>query len=211
MQSIYDQSLARINDGDTVDEAAAAVALPADLAASPYNQELVSTIPGIVRNLYHEKMGWFGGETHELASTLTPAAKAAALAELAGGTDALLAAARAAELNASDLAGAEKALYLAEAAHEAAPDNFTAKQVYAQTLRKNAFMQKSAQVRNYYLVTARALGSGLSPGPPTKITRSPSPPTNSSTSRALQYELGVVQILTLPPAEPASWRWQACP
>ena len=72
LQSIYDQALVRINAGDTIDEAAAAVALPADLAASPYNQELVSTIPGIVRNLYHEKLGWFGGETHELASTLTP-------------------------------------------------------------------------------------------------------------------------------------------
>lgn len=72
LQSIYDQALARINAGDTIDEAAAAVALPADLAASPYNQELVSTVPGIVRNIYHEKLGWFGGETHELAATLTP-------------------------------------------------------------------------------------------------------------------------------------------
>jgi uncharacterized repeat protein (TIGR01451 family) len=154
LQSIYDQTLVRINAGDTIDEAAAAVALPADLAASPYNQELVSTVAGIVRNLYHEKLGWFGGETHELASTLTPAAKAAALADALGGTDALVAAARTAELNARDLAGAEKALYLAEAAYEAAPEDSTARQVYAQVLRKNAFMQKSAQVRNYYLYIA---------------------------------------------------------
>ena len=159
LQSIYDQALARINAGDTIDEAAAAVALPADLAASPYNQELVSTIPGIVRNLYHEKLGWFGGETHELASTLTPAAKAAALADALGGSDALTAAARTAELNARDLAGAEKALYLAEAAYEAAPEDAAARQVYAQALRKNAFMQKSAQVRNYYLYVAFHTGA----------------------------------------------------
>ena len=157
LQSIYDQALARINAGDTIDEAAAAVTLPADLAASPYNQELVSTISGIVRNIYHEKLGWFGGETHELAATLTPAAKAAALAGAMGGADNLVAAARNAELNARDLAGAEKALYLAEAAYEAAPDNATARQVYAQALRKNAFLQKSAQVRNYYLAAARSL------------------------------------------------------
>ncbi len=158
LQSIYDQALVRINAGDTIDEAAAAVALPADLAANPYNQELVSTISGIVRNLYHDKLGWFGGETHELASTLTPAAKAAALAYALGGTDALTAAARTAELNARDLAGAEQALYLAEVAYEAAPEDFTAKRVYAQALRKNAFMQKSAQIRNYYLVVAQSLG-----------------------------------------------------
>ena len=154
LQSIRNQTLVRINAGDTIDEAAAAVALPPDLAASPYNQELVSTVPFIVRNIYHEEMGWFGGETHELAATLTPAAKAAALAAALGGADNLIAAARTAELNARDLAAAEKALYLAEAAYEAAPENATARQVYGQTLRKNAFMQKSALVRNTYLSVA---------------------------------------------------------
>jgi len=201
LQSIYDQALARINAGDTIDEAAAAVALPADLAASPYNQELVSTVPGIVRNLYHEKLGWFGGETHELASTLTPAARAAALAELAGGTDNLLAAARTAELNARDLAGAEKALYLAEAAHAAAPDSFTARLVYAQALRKNAFMQKSAQVRNYYLIAAYGLG--------TDFMRSADEDTAIAFTAAefrrfasfLVWPLDGVTFLTVPPAD----------
>ena len=50
-------------------------------------RELVSTIPALVRNIYHEKLGWFGGETHELASTLTPAVRAAALADALGGAE----------------------------------------------------------------------------------------------------------------------------
>ena len=207
LQSIYDQTLVRINAGDTIDEAAAAVALPADLAASPYNQELVSTVPGIVRNLYHEKLGWFGGETHELASTLTPAAKAAALAGALGGTDALVAAARTAELNARDLAGAEKALYLAEAAYEAAPENATARQVYAQALRKNAFMQKSAQVRNYYLYVAFHLEQSVTDF---AVLGDENTDLAFSAAEFSAHFIGIsgatletVQIVTLPPAETA--------
>jgi len=159
LQSIYDQTLALIDQQLTLNEVVAAVALPADLAASPYNRELASNIPGVVRNIYHERMGWFGGETPDLAGTLTPAAKASALAEALGGADNLVAAARTAELNARTLAAAEKALYLAYAAYHAAPDSFAARQVYAQALRKNAFMQTNAQTRNYYLSEALQLGT----------------------------------------------------
>jgi uncharacterized repeat protein (TIGR01451 family) len=205
LQSIYDQTLVRINAGDTIDEAAAAVALLADLAASPYNQELVSTIPGIVRNIYTEKLGWFGGETHELASTLTPAAKAAALADALGGSDALTAAARTAELNARDLAGAEKALYLAEAAYEAAPEDAAARQVYAQALRKNAFMQKSAQVRNYYLYVAFHMEQSVTDF---AVLGDENTDLAFSAAEFSAHFIGIsgatldtVQILTLPPAE----------
>jgi alkyl sulfatase BDS1-like metallo-beta-lactamase superfamily hydrolase len=141
LQSIYDQTLARINAGDTIDEAAAAVALPADLAASPYNQEFVSTVPGIVRNVYQEKMGWFSGNITDLTSTLTETAKAQALSA-AFAYPSLVEAAKQAELSAQDLPSAEKALYLAFMAYKSAPDDFTVKQIYAQALRKNAFMQK---------------------------------------------------------------------
>lgn len=157
LQSVCDQTITLINQGYTIDEAAAVVALPAELAGSPYTRELVSTLPGVVRSIYHEQMGWFGGETIELASTLTPTAKAQTLAD-AFGLDNLIAAARQAELDAGDLAGAEKALYLAHAAYKAAPDDLTVRQIYAQALRKNAFMQTSAQVRNYYLSVALGLG-----------------------------------------------------
>ena len=159
LQYVYDQTLAGIDAGLTESEIAATVQLPPELAANPYNQEFVSGIPGVVRNVYHSTMGWFGGETPELASTLTTGVKAQILVDAYGGTANLIAAARTAELNARDLAGAEKALYLAYAAYKAAPDDFTAKQVYAQALRKNAFLQKSAPIRNYYLSEALHLGT----------------------------------------------------
>jgi len=159
LQYVHDQTLAGMNAGLTESEIAATVQLPPELAANPYNQELVSTIPGVVHDVYHSHIGWFGGETPELAGTLTTGARAQVLADLAGGTANLIAAARTAELNARDLAGAEKALYLAYAAYKAAPDDFGAKQVYAQALRKNAYLQKSAQIRNYYLSEALHLGA----------------------------------------------------
>jgi uncharacterized repeat protein (TIGR01451 family) len=158
LQSIYDQTITLINQGATLDEAAAGVALPADLAANPYNQEFVSTVSAIVKNIYHEKLGWFSGNVVDLTSTLTEAGKAQALME-AFGLENLISAARNAELNARDLPAAEQALYLAAAAYQAAPENFEANQIYAQALRKNAFMQKSAQVRNYYLTVASDLGT----------------------------------------------------
>ncbi len=157
LQSIIDQTITQINQGATLDEAAAAVTLSSELAASPYNQEFVSTIPAIVKAVYQQKMGWFGGNVTELASTLTETAKAQALAA-AFAYPSLAEAAKQVELSAQDLPSAEKALYLAFMAYKAAPDDFTVQAIYAQALRKNAFMQKSAQVRNTYLSVAQALG-----------------------------------------------------
>lgn len=207
LRSVWDQTLAGMGAGLTESEIAATVQLPADLAANPYNQEFVSTIPGMVRNIYHSHIGWFGGETPELASTLTPLAKAQALADALGGTTNLIAAARTAELNARDLAGAEKALYLAYAAYKVAPDDFSAKQVYAQALRKNAYLQKNAQIRNYYLSEALHLGAE------TIVTSlAKTGDENAALAfRAAEFSqhffgisgagLGTVKIVSLPPAE----------
>jgi uncharacterized repeat protein (TIGR01451 family) len=207
LQAVYAQTLALIEQGYTIDEIAAAVALPPELAGSAYTRELASTLPGVVRNIYHEKMGWFGGETHELASTLTPNARAEAIAEAMGGVQNLVAAARQAELSARDLASAEQALYLAEAAYRAAPDDFAAKQIYAQTLRKNAYMQKSAQTRNYYLTVAQELGTDYVV---TDLAKSGDEDTALAFTAAEFSQhfggipgasLGAVKIVSLPPAE----------
>jgi uncharacterized repeat protein (TIGR01451 family) len=164
LQYVYDQTWEKINAGYSVDEIAASVALTPELALSPYNQEFASTVPQVVRSIYHERMGWFGGETDELASTLTPDIKAQILADAYGGLENLVAAARQSELEARDLAGAEKALYLAHAAYKLAPEDPTVRQIYAQALRKNAFMQESGPVRNYYLTEASRLVSGPKSG-----------------------------------------------
>jgi hypothetical protein len=117
----------------------------------------------------------------------------------------LTAAARTAELNARDLAGAEKALYLAEAAYEAAPEDSAARQVYAQALRKNAFMQKGAQVRNYYLYVAFHLEQSVTDF---AVLGDENTDLAFSAAEFSAHFIGIsgatldtVQILTLPPAE----------
>jgi uncharacterized repeat protein (TIGR01451 family) len=159
---IHDQTIKGINLGKGPGEIAGEIVLPAILAASPYNQEFVNSTASIVKGIYYEYMGWFDGEADKLTSTLNEVDKAEILVELAGGLENLIAQARTAELNARDLAGAEKALFLAHAACLATPADspflIEVKQVYAQALRKNAYMQKSAQIRNYYLATAQNLG-----------------------------------------------------
>jgi uncharacterized repeat protein (TIGR01451 family) len=204
--SLYNQTIQEINQHATADEAAAAITLPTDLASSPYNQEFVSTVPDIVRSIYQEQMGWFGGETDELASTLTPTVKAQILADAYSGQANLVAAARSAELSAQTLPAAEKALYLAHAAYTLAPDDFTVKQIYAQTLRKNAFMQKSAQVRNYYLSVAQALGTEQMVSDILKNGQEDSPLAFTSLEFSEHFSgiggaiLATVKIVSLPPA-----------
>ena len=59
------------------------------------------------------------------------------------------------------MASAEKALFLAKAFYEAARLDLKympqAKPIYIAALSKNAYMQKSAQIRNYYLSVAQEL------------------------------------------------------
>jgi uncharacterized repeat protein (TIGR01451 family) len=159
LKYLHDQTVQQINLGTPLEGIVATVQLPSDLAASSYNQEFTSTTAFIIHSVYQEYMGWFGGEPDEMAGSLSPGAKAQVLADALGGVNALASAARQAELNARDLPGAEKALYLAHSAYLLAPNDFTVKEVYAQALRKIAYMQKSAQVRNYYLSLARGLGT----------------------------------------------------
>jgi len=158
LQYIRDQTLIGINAGYNLDELEKTIKLPDALASSPYNQEFASDVPGLVRVVWSNFMGGWDGNVTSLASTVGETEKAQILAEAYGGVDALIAAAKQAELNASDLESAEKALYIADAAYRVAPDNFDAKQIYVQTLRKNAFLQKSAYKRNYYLTLANGQG-----------------------------------------------------
>lgn len=159
LDSIRYQTINKINTGYTLDEVETMVKLPENLANSPYSQEYASDVPSIVRAIWANYLGGWDGNVTTLASTLTETGKAQILADALGGVDNLIQAARQAELDARDQAGADRALYLADAAYRLAPDSFEAKQIYAQALRKNAFMQKSAYIRNYYLSVAKDLGT----------------------------------------------------
>ncbi|MFY3744858.1 alkyl sulfatase dimerization domain-containing protein [Anaeromyxobacter sp. Red801] len=156
---VRDRTLELANAGTPLEEIVAAITLPEELAGRPELEEFAGTIPFLVRSVFHERLGWFGGAPVELTTTLTELHQAQILVGLAGNMDTLLTRARKAELAAQTLAQAEEALFLASAAYRYARDVNTsyltdATAVYAQALRKVAYMQNSAHVRNYHLCKA---------------------------------------------------------
>ncbi|NRA03907.1 MAG: MBL fold metallo-hydrolase [Myxococcales bacterium] len=94
LESLYEQTLVLMNEGATVDEIIHSVKPPAELSERPYLQPVYDEPEFIVRNIYRCLGGWYDGTPSELK----PAPRqeqARAISELAGGTQALLARARA--------------------------------------------------------------------------------------------------------------------
>lgn len=206
LQYLHDQTLLKIDQGFPVDEIVASTHLPDSLGNSPYNQEYASDQASIIRYIYSSYLGWFDGEPVSLANTLTNATRAQILADAYGGVDNLTSAAKQAELAASDQAAAEKALYLAYSAYKLSPDDLTVKQIYAQALRKIAFMQKSAYKRNYYLMTAQDLGVAVKVSDLSKTGQEDTPLAFTSLEFSQRFRsisgaaLATVKIVSLPDA-----------
>ena len=161
MKYVHDRTLYLINTGLTAEDAAVLVELPEQLASDPYLQQFIADIPSAVKSIAQQYVGWFNGEPPELASSLTTAKQAEIMVKLGGGLEQMLNTAKNAELEAGDQESAEEALLLAWAAYTVAPDNELAIKIYAQALRKNAYMQQSNQTRNYYLTTVQQIEQNL--------------------------------------------------
>jgi hypothetical protein len=156
---VQNETLRRMNLGEDVDTVAATLALPSNLADSPWNQQVATTVPGVVRGIYALRLGWYGGLPADLAlKGLTPAEQAARLAGV-GGTAALLTAAKSALDEKTDT-GARWAAYAAHAVMVADPngDALAAKCIYWNALRRLAFATPSARERNLFLSEIGALG-----------------------------------------------------
>ncbi|NTV91184.1 MAG: hypothetical protein HGA22_12625, partial [Clostridiales bacterium] len=149
---VRNQTIQELNAGMAIDEIAAGMTLPSDLSASTYVQEFTTTVASAARAVYAEYFGWFDGNVTSLAG-MSDSAEAACLADLAGGPKKLLEKARKA-LESQDPAEIQKALVLSDAARTVSPD-YEATQVYIMALKKLAYSQTSAQMRNYYLSAAR--------------------------------------------------------
>jgi hypothetical protein len=156
---VHTETLRRMNLGEDVDTVAATLALPSTLAVSPWNQQVTTTVAGVVRGIYALRLGWYGGVPADLAvKGLTPAEQAARLAGV-GGTSALLKAAKSALDEKTD-AGARWAAYLAHTVMVADPegDALAAKCIYWNAVRRLAFATPSARERNLFLVEIGTLG-----------------------------------------------------
>lgn len=152
IQYVHDQTIRGINQGLEPDELVEVVKLPPHLAGHPYLQEFYGTVEWSVRSIFTGYLGWFGGDAAEL-SPAGPYERAAGFAELAGGPEALLAAARRA-------ADEERYAWAAELAAQMLrlePENREARSLKARVLRELGRRSRSANGRNYYLTQALEL------------------------------------------------------
>ena len=152
IRSVYEQTLAGMNEGLSPDELAERVALPERLADKPYLQPYYGTVSWAVRAIYAGNLGWFDGNASHLFP-LPPKQEAERIADLAGGTDALLRKARQALEQGEYQWAAQLADWLmALSAKPGEPHLLKAK-----ALRALGVRQQNANARNYYLAAAREL------------------------------------------------------
>ena len=120
LQSLYDQTVAMMNQGDALEDIVNGVEPPARLLERPYLQAVYDEPEFIVRNIWRLEGGWYDG----VPSHLKPppiSARAQEVAELAGGVERIVARAEA-KMAAGDLA---MAAYLIDLAAAAADDQRT--------------------------------------------------------------------------------------
>ncbi len=89
IMSVYQQTIAGMNKGKTMNTLIHEVRLPKELAEKPYLTEFYGSIPHAVRSIYTGLLGWFDGNPTAL-NPLQPKVKAEKMAKLAGGKEALM-------------------------------------------------------------------------------------------------------------------------
>lgn len=152
VKSVYDQTMAGINQGLRPDELVELVKLPAELADNPYLQEFYGTVPWAVRVIYSFHLGWFDGNATNLFP-LSNKDRAQRLIELGGGEASVLQTSQQALLDQEHQWAAELADYLLLVDE----NSREAMLVKANALRALGAQQISANARNWYLTSAIAL------------------------------------------------------
>lgn len=129
--------------------------LPDGLAAKPYLQEFYGSVAYAARAYFAGTLGWFDGNPTCLGQ-LPPAKEAAKVIALAGGAQAVLAAAETA------LADAEWqwAMELADRLLVTGAEPGSARRIKVTAMRQLADTTVNAPTRNYYLLSARELEDG---------------------------------------------------
>ena len=140
-----------MNRGMTPDELVETVALPPELAELDYLREYYGNVEWGVRAIFQGYLGWFDGNPSNLFP-LSPAEEAGRVAELAGGAEALRAAARAAL--AKDPQWTAQLCDHLLALNPADPDAMLLKADALDALARDLL---TATGRNYYMTVARQL------------------------------------------------------
>ncbi len=154
--SVFEQTVAGMNQGKSPNLIAHEVELPEHLQNKPYLIEFYGTVSNAVKAIYSGLLGWYDGNPTSL-NPLAPRAEAEQMAKLAGGSEQLTQA----MLDAYDAGEYQWALELADQVKwlENA-DLLLARQIKIQALRGLAEREYNAPNRNYYLSYAKELESG---------------------------------------------------
>lgn len=155
---IHDQTVRMINAGLTGPEIAARLEMPRTLHDHLSVHGYYGTVKHNARAVYQFYMGWFDAHPSNL-DELTSEERAGRYAALAGGVDALVAAAR----EAHDAGDFRWAAELLEHAVHAEPDHAAAKELLARTFEQLGWAAESAIWRNFYLTGALELRDGPPP------------------------------------------------
>lgn len=133
VKSVFDQTIACINAGKTVEQAVQEVKLPPNLAQYRYLHEYYGRVDWSVRGIYQGSIGWYDGNGANLVPN-PPAFSARELVKLAGGADKILA--RAVELQKNN--EHQLAVELCETVIQANPDDKMAHLIKAVSLEQMA-------------------------------------------------------------------------
>jgi alkyl sulfatase BDS1-like metallo-beta-lactamase superfamily hydrolase len=156
IQYVYDETIKGMNAGKSPDNLALSIKLPEKLAAEPYVTEFYGTIPWSVKSIFVGHLGWFDGNATNLFP-MVPVKRAKAMADLAGGVEALY-------IKVEKAIEDEKYIWACELSDQLLALNHRVKDVKglkAEALIALADLQISANARNYYLTSAVQLGAKL--------------------------------------------------
>ncbi len=157
---LHDQTMRLANHGHTAVEIAEQLELPPGLARHAHVRGYYGTVSHNVKAVYQRYLGWFDANPAHL-HPLPPTDAGARYVALAGGAEALLAAAREA-YDAGDYR------WVAELVNHlvfAEPDNAEALALQADTLEQLGYQAESGPWRDFYLTGAQELRTGTPPLP----------------------------------------------
>ncbi|MGD0360347.1 MAG: alkyl/aryl-sulfatase [Bryobacteraceae bacterium] len=140
---VHDETVKHMNDGEPLSQIRQEVRLPADLVPLPYLQPVYGTVEWAVNGVFRQYTGWYDFDpAHLNGGDSAPLDRA--LAEAAGGTDAILRRAR----KAFDDGQLQLALEIAEVAIGAG--DHTAHRLRAEVLERMAAQTSNGVARNIY-------------------------------------------------------------
>jgi alkyl sulfatase BDS1-like metallo-beta-lactamase superfamily hydrolase len=153
---IHDQSVRLFNEGETMIELAEEMKLPPSLAQEWFDRDYYGTVNHDAKAVYQRYLGWFDGNPAHLY-TYPPSEGGRRYVEYMGGAEAVLARAR------KTFAAGDYRWVAEVTSHVvfADPQNQAARELEADALEQMGYQAESGPWRNFFLMGAAELRSGV--------------------------------------------------